>query len=184
MRPTLLVSQFDAVEGGFGRAPKFPHPMGLEFLLRIEARRRAKDASALPSSQLDEHLLPLYAVDARQDGGGGIYDQVGGGFHRYSTDEIWLVPHFEKMLYDNALLAPVYLHAWQLTGEPRYRRICRGDAGLCAARDDRSQRRVLLDAGRRQRGRGGQVLRLVAQELRDLLGDDDAAGDRVLGRER
>ena len=145
----VLVSQFDAVEGGFGPAPKFPHPMGLEFLLRVEARRRAKDASALPSSQLDEHLLPLTLLTLDKMADGGIYDQVGGGFHRYSTDKIWLTPHFEKMLYDNALLAPVYLHAWRLTGEctlPPHRR---GDAGLCFARDDRSQRRVLLDAGRR-----------------------------------
>jgi uncharacterized protein YyaL (SSP411 family) len=117
-----LVAQMDTVHGGFGRAPKFPHPMGLEFLLRIVTRVR----SDRPGEALDgvgDQLVPLLRLTLDKMAAGGIYDQVGGGFHRYSTDAIWLVPHFEKMLYDNALLAPVYLHAWQLTGEARYRRI-------------------------------------------------------------
>jgi uncharacterized protein YyaL (SSP411 family) len=115
-----LVATIDPVNGGFGRAPKFPHPMGLEYLLRMEARAPAtgeRDAE-------DERRMLLLRLTLDKMAEGGIYDQVGGGFHRYSTDTHWLVPHFEKMLYDNALLAPVYLHAWQLTGEPRYRRIC------------------------------------------------------------
>ena len=71
---------------------------------------------------------------------GGIYDQVGGGFHRYSTDAQWLVPHFEKMLYDNAQLAVVYLEAWQHTGDPAYQRVCARNPGLCRARDDGCRR--------------------------------------------
>jgi uncharacterized protein YyaL (SSP411 family) len=167
-----LVSQFDAVEGGFGPAPKFPHPMGLEFLLRIEARRRATDASALPSTQLDKNLLPLALLTLDKMAGGGIYDQVGGGFHRYSTDKIWLTPHFEKMLYDNALLAPVYLHAWQLTGEPRYRRIAEEtlDYVLREMTDPSGAFYSTQDAD--SEGEEGKFYVWSAQELRDLLGDD------------
>ncbi|HLZ22505.1 MAG TPA: thioredoxin domain-containing protein [Ktedonobacterales bacterium] len=112
-----LLAQMDALEGGFGRAPKFPHPMGLEFLLRIVSRSQP----AYPDS---EGLLELLRLTLDKMAGGGIYDQIGGGFHRYSTDTYWVVPHFEKMLYDNALLAPVYLHAWQHTGDEHYRHIC------------------------------------------------------------
>ncbi|MFW6150500.1 MAG: thioredoxin domain-containing protein [Chloroflexota bacterium] len=106
-----LRETFDGTEGGFGPAPKFPHPSALEFLLRYF--RRSRDAAAL-----DMVRLTLTKM-AR----GGIYDQLGGGFHRYSTDARWLVPHFEKMLYDNALLSQVYLHAHLVTGEAFYRGI-------------------------------------------------------------
>ena len=168
----VLVSQFDPVEGGFGPAPKFPHPMGLEFLLRVEARRRAQDASALPSSQLDEDLLPLTLLTLDKMADGGIYDQVGGGFHRYSTDKIWLTPHFEKMLYDSALLAPVYLHAWQLTGETRYRRIAEEtlDYVLREMTDPSGAFYSTQDAD--SEGEEGKFYVWSAQELRDLLGDD------------
>jgi uncharacterized protein len=101
---------FDATWGGFGPAPKFPQPMTLELLLRCH--RRGFDGA------LDMATLTLDRMAA-----GGIFDQLGGGFHRYSTDGRWLVPHFEKMLYDNAQLVRVYTHAWQLTGADRYRRI-------------------------------------------------------------
>jgi uncharacterized protein len=97
-----LLSQLDPRWGGFGHAPKFPPASVLEFLLRRGA--------------LDPVRLTLDGMAA-----GGMYDLVGGGFHRYSVDAQWLVPHFEKMLYDNALLVPPYLHAWLLTGEERYR---------------------------------------------------------------
>jgi uncharacterized protein YyaL (SSP411 family) len=97
-----LLSQLDPRWGGFGHAPKFPPASVLEFLVRRGA--------------LDAVRLTLDGMAA-----GGMYDLVGGGFHRYSVDAQWLVPHFEKMLYDNALLVPPYLHAWLLTGERRYR---------------------------------------------------------------
>ncbi|HRO92169.1 MAG TPA: thioredoxin domain-containing protein, partial [Promineifilum sp.] len=106
-----LLRTYDNKLGGFGHAPKFPPSMTLEFLLRMHVQRG--DAMAL---RMAEHTLEMMAR-------GGIYDQLGGGFARYSTDDRWLVPHFEKMLYDNALLARVYLHAWQLTGKPLYRRV-------------------------------------------------------------
>src|SRR6266545_5436347 len=105
-----LRRSFDATWGGFGPAPKFPQPMTLELLLRCQLRGF--------DGALDMAALTLDRMAA-----GGIFDQLGGGFHRYSTDGRWLVPHFEKMLYDNAQLVRVYTHAWQLTGRARYREI-------------------------------------------------------------
>jgi uncharacterized protein YyaL (SSP411 family) len=106
-----LQRQFDPEWGGFGGAPKFPPASTLEFLLRWH--RRSGDDQAL---EMVTRTLDGMAA-------GGMYDLLGGGFHRYSVDERWLVPHFEKMLYDNALLAPVYLHAWLVTGEAPYREV-------------------------------------------------------------
>jgi len=105
------VRTFDAINGGFGGAPKFPAAMSLEFLLRYH--KRTGDAKALE--------MVTFSLDKMACG--GIYDQLGGGFHRYAVDSIWLVPHFEKMLYDNAQLARVYLHAFQVTGTEFYKRI-------------------------------------------------------------
>ncbi len=106
-----LVAQIDRRFGGFGGAPKFPQAMNLEVLLRHH--HRTGDRSALDGVELT----------LRQMANGGIYDQLGGGFARYSVDEYWLVPHFEKMLYDNALLSRLYLETYQATGDPFYRRI-------------------------------------------------------------
>jgi uncharacterized protein YyaL (SSP411 family) len=102
-----IARTFEPAFGGFGRAPKFPAASTLEFLLR----------------RGDEGSLDM--VTATLDGmaAGGMYDVVGGGFHRYSVDDRWLVPHFEKMLYDNAVLASTYLHAWVVTGRPRYQQV-------------------------------------------------------------
>ncbi|HKS92275.1 MAG TPA: thioredoxin domain-containing protein, partial [Tepidiformaceae bacterium] len=114
----LLQQSFDADWGGFGTAPKFPSPSTLEFLLAAHAAgyRGATDGP----SPLDMVLDTLRAMAS-----GGMYDQLGGGFARYSVDRQWLIPHFEKMLYDNAQLVRVYLHAFQLTGEPLFERIVR-----------------------------------------------------------
>ena len=105
-----LARQFDSEWGGWGGAPKFPQASTLEFLLRMHLRG-------------DEDALPMVRTTLDAMAAGGMYDLVGGGFHRYSVDGEWLVPHFEKMLYDNALLAATYLHAWAVTGEERYRRV-------------------------------------------------------------
>ena len=107
-----LSGDFDAREGGMGRAPKFPQPMNWELLLRVW--KRTGNARALEMVRLTLTKM------AR----GGMYDQLGGGFHRYSVDGQWLVPHFEKMLYDNGQLASLYLHGWLATGDTEYRRIC------------------------------------------------------------
>ena len=134
-----LREQHDDEWGGFGGAPKFPQTMSLELLLRAHQRNHAPIALATVRTSLD-------AMAA-----GGIYDHLGGGFARYSVDAVWLVPHFEKMLYDQALLARVYLHAWQVTGSPEYRQVLdetieyvqrdlrHGDGGLYSAEDADSE---------------------------------------------
>ena len=106
-----LAGRFDPVNGGFGGAPKFPQASVLEFMLRA-ARRGTPRALEMITTTLD------------QMANGGIHDQVGGGFHRYTVDAIWLVPHFEKMLYDNAQIARLYLDGWRLTRNDRYRQVC------------------------------------------------------------
>ena len=112
-----LRQSYDGARGGFGGAPKFPSPGNLEFLFMHHAR--AGEMQHEPSAR-------TMALDTlRRMARGGIYDQLGGGFHRYSVDAEWLVPHFEKMLYDNAQLARLYLHAYQLTGERGFERVAR-----------------------------------------------------------
>ena len=108
---SMLESQFDWELGGFGNPIKFPQPFALELLLQIH-----RDNAGTKALQMVEHsLLSMYS--------GGIYDHVGGGFHRYSTDRAWIVPHFEKMLYDNALLSRLYIHAYQATGKSIYKSV-------------------------------------------------------------
>ena len=109
-----LDAGFDEANGGWGQAPKFPQPMAIEFALR----RHVATGDPRPLE------IARRSLDRMADG--GVRDQLGGGFHRYATDARWLVPHFEQMLYDNAQLARVYLHAWQLTREPRYRDVAVG----------------------------------------------------------
>lgn len=104
---------FDSTNGGFGDAPKFPHPMDLRGLLRIWRRTGRAEPLDMATLTLDKMA------------GGGMYDQLGGGFHRYSVDARWLVPHFEKMLYDNALLTTAYVEAYQATGRESYRTVVR-----------------------------------------------------------
>jgi uncharacterized protein len=166
-----LVEMTDRRHGGFGGAPKFPHAAAIDLLLR---RHRASGDARL----LDAALISLDRM-AR----GGICDHVGGGFHRYSVDAQWSVPHFEKMLYDNAQLAPVYLHAHQLTGDARWRRVCEqaldyvvGEMRLAAGGFASTQ-----DAD--SEGEEGRFFVWTPQQLRDALGsDDDAAlAARVFG---
>ncbi len=113
-----LTRQYDRQHGGFGRAPKFPHPTSLELLLRAFARSRGARRELLDMAR---HTL---AAMAR----GGIYDQVGGGFCRYSVDDQWMIPHFEKMLYDNAALLPLYADAHAACGDPLFARTALGIA--------------------------------------------------------
>jgi len=111
---------FDPIEGGFGGAPKFPHPSTLALLLRVHARTREED------------LLEMTVRTLEKMARGGIHDQIGGGFHRYATDARWIVPHFEKMLYDNAGLLTSYAQAFQATGAPLFAEVARDTAAFMA----------------------------------------------------
>jgi uncharacterized protein YyaL (SSP411 family) len=111
-----LQRQFDARLGGFGKAPKFPHPASLEFCLHRWARSTRNGAE-------DKEALRMARDTFTAMANGGIYDQVGGGFCRYSVDERWEIPHFEKMLYDNAQLLALYADIWLATGDPRFQRV-------------------------------------------------------------
>jgi uncharacterized protein YyaL (SSP411 family) len=116
-----LARSFDRVWGGFGQAPKFPRPTELEFALRYAARGGPRKESA-PVGEMA--LVTLEKMEQ-----GGLYDQLGGGFCRYSVDERWAIPHFEKMLYDNGPLLALYADAFALTGKPRFRQVCEETVG-------------------------------------------------------
>lgn len=158
-----LYQSYDDMEGGFGSAPKFPQAMALEFLLRQHDRTGQQAPLAMVT-----HTL-------RKMANGGIYDQLGGGFHRYSTDDHWLVPHFEKMLYDNALLGRGYLYAWQVTSDPFFRRIVEEtlDYVLLEMTDASGGFYSTQDAD--SEGEEGKFFVWTSAEVRELLGDADAA---------
>ena len=151
-----LLRRADRVKGGFGGAPKFPPASALEFLL---GRPRPQDPAVA------ERTLDRMAA-------GGIYDHLGGGFARYSVDDEWLVPHFEKMLYDNALLARCYLHGWQVIGNERYRQVCTEtlDWALREMRGPEGGFYSALDAD--SEGEEGRFYVWDADEIREQLGSD------------
>ena len=153
-----LAASFDPVHGGFGGAPKFPQPMLISFLLRHHRRTGHGQALAMVL-----HTLRRMAA-------GGMRDHLGGGFHRYSVDARWLVPHFEKMLYDNALLARAYLEAWQATGEEDLRRVCESTLDYVLTDLRHPAGGIPGSARRRLRGRGGPFLCLDARPDRCGLG--------------
>ena len=162
-----LLQYFDEQYGGFGDQPKFPQPMTLEFAM--SQYRRGGDEDVLG---IAEHTLQQMAA-------GGIYDHLGGGFHRYSVDRVWLVPHFEKMLYDNAQLLRAYLHAWQINGRREHlqvveetvdyvlREMTAPEGGFYSAQDADSE------------GEEGKFFVWTAEEIERMLGKEEAA---LLGR--
>jgi uncharacterized protein YyaL (SSP411 family) len=159
----LLERAFDPHHGGFGRAPKFPHPMELRLLLRIAKRFGDDDALGMVRKTLDAMAM------------GGIYDQLGGGFHRYSTDERWLVPHFEKMLYDNALLAVSYLEAYQVTGNAFYRTIVEETLGyVLREMTDPTTGAFYSTQDADSEGVEGKFFVWSPQEIASILGPEDA----------
>ena len=157
-----LLQYFDEQYGGFGDQPKFPQPMTLEFAM--SQYRRGGDGDVL---HIAEHTLQQMAA-------GGIYDHLGGGFHRYSVDRIWLVPHFEKMLYDNGQLLRSYLHAWQINGRPEHRQVVdetvdyvlremtSPEGGFYSAQDADSE------------GEEGKFFVWTAEEIEEILGEEEA----------
>ncbi|MGI5167340.1 thioredoxin domain-containing protein [Spirillospora sp. CA-253888] len=156
-----LARSYDVARGGFGGAPKFPPSMALEFLLRHHARTQDAEALAMAG-----HTLEAMAR-------GGMYDQLGGGFARYSVDDSWVVPHFEKMLYDNALLARVYAHWWRLTGTPLARRVALEtcDWMLHDLRTPQNGLASALDAD--SEGVEGKYYVWTPEQLREVLGEED-----------
>ncbi len=155
-----LAQTFDKTHGGFGGAPKFPQPMNLEFLLRTYARTG------------DQAALDHVAFTLRKLARGGIYDQIGGGFHRYSVDAIWLVPHFEKMLYDNAQLSRVYLHAYQVTGDACFKTIAEEIYDYVLREMTAPEGGFYSTTDADSEGEEGKFFVWTADELRDLLGDE------------
>jgi uncharacterized protein len=163
---TALAAGYDSARGGFGRAPKFPPSMVLEFLLRHSERAGRGEDERAPA-------LAMVAGTCAAMARGGMYDQLAGGFARYSVDAGWVVPHFEKMLYDNALLARVYAHLWRRTGDPLARRVAHETCdwlvrelgtpagGFAAALDADSE------------GEEGRFYTWTPAELASVIGDDD-----------
>lgn len=158
---SALESDYDPQWGGFGGAPKFPPSSSISILLRTHKRTREPHWM-----KMADHTLECMAY-------GGLYDQVGGGFHRYSVDEQWLVPHFEKMLYDNALLTTVYLEAWQATGNALYERIAREtlEYVLRDMTDQKGGFHSSEDAD--SEGKEGRFYVWTREEICSALGPDD-----------
>jgi len=178
---------FDAHEGGFGGAPKFPRPVALNFLTRFHARN--------PDSDSGEHALEMVLLTSRKMAAGGIHDHIGGGFHRYSVDAYWHVPHFEKMLYDQAQLTSVYLDAFQITGDAEFAATARDildyvrrdmtspEGGFYSAEDadspvpvmavyDRRESQVGAHRAPLQKHAEGAFYVWTKQEIDDALGED------------
>jgi uncharacterized protein YyaL (SSP411 family) len=154
-----LLEGYDWGYGGWGDAPKFPQPMAIEFLLRRYAAGN------------EEAIKPvIHALDAMSRG--GTYDVVGGGFSRYSTDNFWRVPHFEKMLYDNALLARAYLHAWQVTGGSRYIRIVQETLDFVTREMTHPEGGFYSSLDADSEGEEGKFYVWTADEIKVVLGEE------------
>ncbi|MGI8661682.1 MAG: thioredoxin domain-containing protein [Acidimicrobiales bacterium] len=164
---TSLVRGHDDAWGGFGRAPKFPQSMSIDTLLRAHLRTGAPEPLAAARTSLD-------AMAA-----GGIYDHLGGGFSRYSVDAVWLVPHFEKMLYDQALLARAYLHAWQLTSEPAYRQVVEETIGYVLAELRHPSGGFFSAEDADSEGEEGRFYVWTPAQVRGVLGDEALAAAAI-----
>ncbi len=164
-----LEQAFDERNGGFGSAPKFPHPTNIERLLRHWAGARTTAGTT------DQRALHMAVFTLEKMARGGLFDQLGGGFCRYSVDDHWIIPHFEKMLYDNGALLALYAEAWAATGNPLFRRVCEQTADW-VMRDMQSPQGGYyssLDAD--SEGQEGKYYVWTQDEVRALLREDDYA---------
>ncbi len=164
-----LERNYDAEHGGFGGAPKFPAGMAVELLLRIHHRNGSEQALAMAHHTLDRMAR------------GGLYDQVGGGFHRYTVDGVWLVPHFEKMLYDNALLADAYSLAYQATGETFYRTIAEETLDYVLREMTAPEGGFYSTQDADTEGEEGRFFVWTPDQVRETLGDEADAVIELLG---
>ena len=158
-----IVRNYDSINGGFGGAPKFPPAMTLEFLLRTHARTGNREA------------LEMVEYTCSKMANGGMYDQLGGGFHRYSTDARWLVPHFEKMLYDNALLSRLYLHYFQVSGEQSARETAEGILDYILREMTHPEGGFYSTQDADSEGHEGKFFVWDMKEIQQTLGEKDAA---------
>ena len=157
-----LARSFDARNGGFGGAPKFPQPATVEFLLRQSHRTGGQRETVMAQRTLDRMAS------------GGIYDHLGGGFHRYAVDAVWLVPHFEKMLYDNAQLASVYLAGYQAFGEERYRQVAEATLDFVAREMTGEGGGFFATLDADTEGHEGLFYTWTAEEIDEALREEDA----------
>ena len=156
-----LIGTFDETDGGFGAAPKFPHPAELEFCLYFAERE----------PRLREHALFTLEKMAK----GGIYDHLGGGFSRYSVDQYWMIPHFEKMLYDNGPLLGLYADAWTLTGNPLFKQIAEEIAAWVMREMQSPEGGYYSSLDADSEGEEGKFYVWTRQEVRSLLDENDYA---------
>src|SRR5690606_22558430 len=157
-----LLEAYDWGYGGWGNAPKFPQPMSIEFLLR---------RSQFNSPQREQLIkASVHALDSMSRG--GMYDVVGGGFSRYSVDNFWRTPHFEKMTYDNAQLALAYLHGYLVTGNADYRKVCEETLDFVLRELTHSEGGFFSSLDADSEGEEGKFYVWTQEELEDTLGSD------------
>ena len=164
-----MADSYDWGYGGWGSAPKFPQAMALEFLLQ----------HAVTSNQTEHHKLIKHCLGAMARG--GMYDVVGGGFSRYSTDNFWRIPHFEKMLYDNALLVRAYLHTWQVTKEPAFKRIVEETLDFTLREMTHEQGGFYSSLDADSEGVEGKFYVWTLEEIREALKDDSGFFEAAYG---